>query len=299
MSLEDIDLNIDNYSLDDLLQLFKLPLDFNEEDLKRAKRVVLMTHPDKSNLKKEVFLFFCKAYKLIYSVYNFKNRSEQSTCVDRVYTTREIDDEKEENISKILREFSKKKDFNKFFNEMFEKNYMKGESTSGGYGEWLKQEDNIEEATSVDDMNKQIEKRKKDLRALVVVNDLEEVGIGGGSAHSNLTGRKPTYYSSGMFGNLQYEDVQRAYTESVVPVTHEDYENKKKFGSIEEMQRFRKEDYESHFDPGQHNARLHENRKREDMLTAERAYSLAKEHEQSKKANKGFISGLLRITNDR
>ena len=28
--------------------------------------------------------------------------------------------------------------------------------------------------------------------------------------------------------------------ESVVPVTKEDYDNKKKFGSIEEMQRFRK-----------------------------------------------------------
>jgi len=299
MSLGDIDLNIDNYSLDDLLELFKMPGDFDEEHLKRAKRTVLMTHPDKSNLKKDVFLFFCKAYKLIYSVYNFKNRSEQSTCVDRAYTTREIDDEKEENVSNILREFSKEKDFNKIFNEMFEKNYMKGESTRDGYGEWLKQEEDIEEATSVDDMNKQIEKRKKDLRALVLVNDLEEVGYGTGSSHSNLTGKKPTYYSSGMFGNLQYEDVQRAYTESVVPVTHEDYENKKKFGSIEEMQRFRKQDYESHFDPSQHDSRLRENRKKDEMLTSERAYSLAKEHEQSKKANKGFVSGLLRITNDR
>ena len=299
MSFEEIDLNIDNYSLNDLLELFKIPFDFEEEDLKRVKKTVLMTHPDKSNLDKEVFLFFCKAYKLIYSVYNFRNRSEQDTCVDRVYTTREIDNEKDENIGKTLRDFSKKKDFNKFFNEMFEKNYMNAESTSGGYGSWLKEENEVIEATSIDDMNEQIEKRKKDLRALVVVEDLEEVGYGGGSSHSNLTGRRPTYYESNMFGNLQYEDVQRAYTESVVPVTHEDYQNKKKFGSIEEMQRFRKEDYEKNFTPQEHSSRLKENRKREEMLTAERAYSLAKEHEQSKKANKGFISGLLRITNDR
>ena len=192
----------------------------------------------------------------------------------------------------------KKKILIRFLMKCLKKLY-EGESTSGGYGEWLKQEEDIEEATSVDDMNKQIEKRKKDLRALVLVNDLEEVGYGGESNHSNLTGRKPTYYTSSMFGSLQYEDVQRAYTESVVPVTHEDYENKKKFGSIEEMQRFRKQDYESHFDPSQHDARLRQNRKKDDMLTSERAYSLAKEHEQSKKANKGFISGLLRITNDR
>ena len=65
------------------------------------------------------------------------------------------------------------------------------------------------------------------------------------------------------------------------------------------MQRFRKQDYETHFDPNEHNRRLIEKRKKEEMLTAERAYSLAKEHEQSKKSNQGFMAGLLRITNDR
>jgi len=299
MSFEDIDLNIDNYSLQDLLNLFQIPFEFQEEDMKKAKKILLMTHPDKSGLDKEVFLFFAKAYKLVFSVFNFKNRSEQDTCVERVYDTLEIDNEKDENIKNVLKEFSQKKDFNKLFNEMFEKNYMKGENTADGYGDWLKEEDDVIEANSVDDMNEQIEKRKKDLRALVVVDDLEEVGYGSNSHHSNLTNGRPQYYSSGMFNNLQYEDVQRAYTESVVPVTHEDYENKKKFGSIEEMQRFRKEDYETHFVPEQHNNRLKETRKRENMLTSERAYSLAKEREKTKKANNGFISGLLRITNDR
>ncbi len=299
MSFEDMDLNIDNYSLNDLLDLFKIPFDFEEKHLKQVKRTVLKTHPDKSGLDKDIFLFFCKAYKLIYSVYNFRTRSEKDTCVDRSYTTREIDNEKDQNTSKILKDFSEKKDFNKFFNEMFEKNYMKAENSSSGYGDWLKEEDEVVKANSVDDMNRQIEKRKKDLRALVVVEDLEEVGYGGNSGHSNLTGRRPKYYGSDMFGNLQYEDLQKAYTESVVPVTHEDYQNKKKFGSIEEMQRFRKQDYESHFDPNDHDRRLKENRKKEELLTAERAYSLAKEHEQSKKSNQGFISGLLRITNDR
>ena len=42
---------------------------------------------------------------------------------------------------------------------MFEKNYMKAESSSGGYGDWLKEE--AKKASSVDDMNRQIEKKKK------------------------------------------------------------------------------------------------------------------------------------------
>jgi len=50
---EQIDLNIDNYNLHDLLNLFKLDFDFNEDDMKQAKRVVLKTHPDKSKMDKK------------------------------------------------------------------------------------------------------------------------------------------------------------------------------------------------------------------------------------------------------
>lgn len=299
MSHENIDLNIDSYSLDDLLSLFKIPYDFEEEDLKKAKRIVLMTHPDKSHLDKDVFLFFSKAYKLIYSVYNFRTRNEQDTCVDRKYSTNSIDKEKDDNISKALKEFSQKKDFNKIFNEMFEKNYTKREGNADGYGDWLKSEEDVMHATSIDDMNQQIEQRKKDLRALVIVEDLEEVGYGGEQSHSDLTGNRPKYYGAEMFGNLQYDDLQRAYTESVVPVTDKDYQDKKKFGNIDELQRFRKQDYVEHFDPKNHHLKVEERRRKEGIETTERAYTLARQVEQSKKANKGFISGLLRITNDR
>ena len=48
-----IDLNIDNYELDDILNLFKIDYDFNHDDLKRVKKYVLQTHPDKSKLSKE------------------------------------------------------------------------------------------------------------------------------------------------------------------------------------------------------------------------------------------------------
>ena len=56
----DVDLNIDNYNFDDLLNLFGLKMKFSEDDLKKAKRSVLMTHPDKSGLDKQYFMFFTK-----------------------------------------------------------------------------------------------------------------------------------------------------------------------------------------------------------------------------------------------
>ena len=48
----DIDLNINNYDFDDILKLFKIKYDYNLDDLKNIKQIVLQTHPDKSGLPK-------------------------------------------------------------------------------------------------------------------------------------------------------------------------------------------------------------------------------------------------------
>ena len=55
---ESMDLDINNYELTDILNLFKLPVMFDDKHLKQAKVTVLHMHPDKSKLPKEYFLFF-------------------------------------------------------------------------------------------------------------------------------------------------------------------------------------------------------------------------------------------------
>jgi hypothetical protein len=71
-----VDLNINNYNLNDILNLFRLPVDFSEIELKRAKQIVLKTHPDKSGLSSEYFLFYSKAYKMLYSVWEFRKKGD-------------------------------------------------------------------------------------------------------------------------------------------------------------------------------------------------------------------------------
>ena len=73
--MEGLDLNIHNYYLNDLLNLFKMPFHFKEEDLKSAKKIVLKTHPDKSNLDKEYFLFFSQAYKYLLKIHQLRQSS--------------------------------------------------------------------------------------------------------------------------------------------------------------------------------------------------------------------------------
>ena len=62
-------LNILDYSLDDVLNLFKLTIDFTEDDLVLAKKIVYKTHPDKSKLHPDYFRFYFNAYKVLYEIY--------------------------------------------------------------------------------------------------------------------------------------------------------------------------------------------------------------------------------------
>ena len=54
--------------------------------------------------------------------------------------------------------------------------------------------------------------------------DLEEMTSNNGY---DLDRNKPSSYSSGMFSKLAYEDLKKAHTETVVPVTHDDYLKRK------------------------------------------------------------------------
>ena len=111
-SIANMDLNIENYDLADLLELFKLDFEFDEEALKRVKKMVMQTHPDKSGLDKKYFLFFSSAYKIIFSIYEFRHKSSK-------YQSTEYKVEKDEAKEILLRDLQKKPNFNKIFNELF------------------------------------------------------------------------------------------------------------------------------------------------------------------------------------
>ena len=67
-TLNSLDLDLDNYSLNDLYHLFNIDDDYlSEESLKYAKQIVLKMHPDKSRLESKYFLFFSVVSVLKYS----------------------------------------------------------------------------------------------------------------------------------------------------------------------------------------------------------------------------------------
>ena len=287
--MQGIDLNIENYELADLLALFKLDFEFNADDLKRVKKMVMQTHPDKSGLDKTYFLFFSAAYKIIFSVYEFRHKSSKQQSTE--YTV-----EKDEAKELLLKGLQKKPNFNKIFNELFEKHRIKDDENETGYGEWIKSEENMDtRTTTFQQMNATFEEKKREVKELIPYKEIEEMGQSS-SGQFDLTRDKPEYYTSALFSSLQYEDLKKAHVESVIPVTHEDYLAKPKFKSVLEMQADPTYNDTKPLSLNQAKDYLQQRQSYQALNDVHRAYKLAKQDEVVRKANEGWMSGFKQIT---
>lgn len=281
MDVENIDLNIDNYELNDLLDLFKLDYNFSEDDLKRAKKAVLMLHPDKSGMDKEYFLFFASAYKIVYSVYNFRVCKTKSTK----YIV-----EKDEQTGLLLDKLKNHSNFNKMFNELFEQAKIKDDAEASGYADWLKSDEDMDHrSTTMQSMNETFERKKKEIQALVPVKDLTDSYFNKGAC-ADLTGERPDYYSADIFAKLPYEDLKKAHVESVIPVTHDDYLSRPKFNSVDEMRRNPNYNDTTPLSLDQAKDYLKQRDQEQNKSDINRAYKLAKQDEVYEQVNKNVMS---------
>jgi len=283
----DVDLNIDNYKLDDLLNLFKLKYEFGEEDLKVTKKQVLKTHPDKSGLDKKYFLFFTKAYKMIMQIYYFRGKKEK-----RVENIEYITDDREH--LELIKSLDGKsvKDFNSWFNQMFDKVKLMDEESDNGYGDWLKEE--VEEGKKVNlkDFDGEFNRKKKECRELVLKDSVHEIDNMYGT---NLSRDKIGCYNSKIFSKLCYEDLKKAHTETVVPVTQEDFDLKKKFNSVEEYVQYRGKDGGKPLSMEESRTYLNKKEIETNKVNMERAYNLLKRDEELERVNDMFWKNFKRL----
>ena len=297
--MSDFDLNIDNYSLDDLLNLFHLKYNFTTEELKKAKRIVLKTHPDKSKLPKEYFLFFSKAYKVLVKVNEFRNKSSKKLSNDE-YS--EIIDEDENDKKEIVTKLKDKKNFSKFFNKMFEQMKNASDEETKGYSDWLKESnDNNLQSNNIQTLHSNFEKLKTEKRELIVHKGIEDVVDNLSTGSQNLSGIIPSSYSNNeLFTKNSYIDVKEAYDNAVIPVTQRDFENKKKYNSIQEIQIDRKNTASFSKSVLDEQAKLYfQNKKKvDDDEGAKTAFHLIQQEEVSRKNNDLFWGHLKLLSNN-
>lgn len=297
--MEDVDLDINNYELEDLLQLFNLPLDFNKQQLKNAKSIVLKLHPDKSRLEPKYFIFYANAYKSICKIWEFKSKTERDiNSQSTVY----INNDDEMSSQKIIlnKMFEKNNalknpdNFNKWFNEHFDKMKVTTDDDNG-YGNWLKSDEDLEDnvdCKSVSQMHQVFSQRRKQAsNDIVEHSSMQSFQFGSfngmGSDLINDSGSFDGCVGSG----LVYQDLRKAYTETIVPVDESLIDKRVKVGSVDELNRYRQN--QDLYVPDAEQQRIYnEQKQREDEMATRRAFKLSEHSNMAKKNVESFWSGL-------
>jgi len=214
---------------------------------------------------------------------------------------------------------TKVSEFNRWFNEKFEQYRVKDDEMETGYEAWFRgKADGDRDAADADaaaanadtedagggswaEKVARLNQRKQELRnkyALVERKELEYAG--GGSSGYDLTRERPEEYSSGIFGNLRYEDLKKAHTETVIPVTEEDYYKTKRFNNVNELQTFRdqsRRDLYHQTSKEEQEQIYQQSRMRQEEEDTRRAFILAKQDEVSRDIHKKLYSDMFRLEN--
>lgn len=295
--MEGLDLNIHNYDLNDLLNLFKMPYHFKEDDLKMAKKIVLKTHPDKSGLDKEYFLFFSQAYKYLLKIHHLR---QSSTTTNSEYQKDDLWSKEHSILIDGKIKTMSQKEYTEWFNSTFEKMRIKDDSEETGYGDWLKSDEDIvnETISSTGQMNEFIQNKKKQMRELIVHQDFQDMLVST-EGQFDLVRETPENYGSSMFDKLQFEDLRKAHCESVIPVTEEDFHQRKKYSSVDQLNRERTHDMIENRDDwiASHEEKYKNTINRDEDINIHRAYKLMNQDEMIRQKHNQFWSDLKQIKN--
>jgi hypothetical protein len=142
-------------------------------------------------------------------------------------------------------------------------------------------------------MGQAIEKKKAELRSLIVRQDVQDITSSANA--SDIISSAPGSYDSDLFSNLSFQDLHKAHTQSVIPVTEEDYHVKEKFNNVNEFMTYRSQQDTKPLSEQQALQYLKHRTQNEDTMATKRAYQLAKEAEIVKKREQDFWTGIQQI----
>ena len=252
-------LDLASYSFDEILQMFDLSYTMTIEDLKRAKRKVLMSHPDKSGLPPDYFLFYKRAFEIVVNYHQSNTRQSQivneHTSVEYVPLT-----ETDISTKRQLNEKMKTNQFQQRFNELFEQNMA--EKPDPSKNDWFRSESSsslyeTQGPVSVSNLNTSFEsiKTRQREQGLVRYTGIRELSSFSGGASSfyetgpssvgtNLDENDPDnqdmYVSSDPFSKLKFEDLRKVHKDQTVfAVSESDYANVPKYKNVEQYSRER------------------------------------------------------------
>ena len=235
-------LNIHMYSLDEVLGLFDLKYNITMDDLKRAKKKVLMLHPDKSKLSAEYFLFYKKAFDIIVQFYENQNKQNKAVeNIDYKPLNGELNKTNMKNVTSAIKEMNPEK-FQSKFNQLFEENMAKKPNSSKN--EWFAKDEpiyNIDQNVNASNMRDVLENMKQNNGAIINYRGVENLyssGSGTNVYDDDITDN--SYVTSDPFSKLKYDDLRKVHKDQTVfAVSERDFEKVQTYSSIDHFVRER------------------------------------------------------------
>jgi len=303
MSRSTHNLDIQTYSLEELLGLFGLTTyNISTNDLRQAKKRVLMLHPDKSKLESKYFLFYKKAFDVIVQFYDNQNRQhKQVDGKELVYRpTEDNDTSTSDNINKQINEISKS-DFQDKFNRLFESNNM-GNRPDTTQNEWFKQEENEfnipEGKISRSEMGDAFNRVKHQSNSLIKYNGVQEMLHTTSAGNSSLYEDNDQYVSCDPFGKLQYDDLRKVHRDqTVLAVSELDFDQSKTYKSVDEFNRARSQYSYDPLEKEKATTMLQEQERIMNEQMMQKEYKSKLQTQQYAEKNKTVLASFLQLKN--
>jgi hypothetical protein len=249
-------LDIRQYGLDEIYDLFGVRRDtLSIEDLKKAKHRVLMTHPDKSGMPPDYFIFYKKALEVLATDYAEMHRVEQSNSrmtelQQSGYEYAHGGGEEDDRLRSVATNAASGDRFQRDFNRIFEEQMQ--QKIDESRNDWFRDDratydtSKISKSNTVQSMAQNMEEIKRQQRAVArYTGGVREMThhIGTRLYEDQENGTEDTddqYISGDPFAKLKFEDLRRVHKdETVFQVSESDYNNQKTYKNIEDYNRAR------------------------------------------------------------
>lgn len=302
MSTKNHNLNIHMYSFQELLDLFNLQYNFSLDELKQAKKIVLRTHPDKSKLPGEYFLFYKKAFEVIVNYY--ENNNKQSAVVPNkeiVYESNNshYDEDTNKHVSKIINNINAK-DFNKKFNQIFDKEMVSKIDTEKN--KWF-QEDNsqytTDEKVNANNIGDVFNKMKTQQQGIVKYNGVQNLFINSNSGTQLYDDEESDeYVTTDPFSKLKFDDLRKVHKDQTIfAVSEKDISKVPQYSSVDHYSRERNRQSLTPLEIREAQKLLHQRELEQQKKISQKEYQSKLETMNYSEKNKNVLSTFLRIKN--
>ena len=302
-------LHIESYSLEELLQLFELNTqNINTENLKKAKKKVLMLHPDKSKLGPEYFLFYKKAFDIVVQFYNQQNRQNITTeeMKQRKYDPQEhgADETMTKTVRSSINNVSNR-EFQQQFNKLFESNNM-GLKQDAKRNEWFQNEKSSYDlpskgSVSKQNMNDHLRQARQQTASLVRYQGVQSMNEGNSSNNDLYNDQQEfddQYVTSDPFSKLKFDDLRKVHRDqSILTVSEDDIHGIQTYRSVDEFNRARSKHSYEPMEKSKADSILQEREHAMKEKMMQREYKAKLQTEAYTEKNKDILSSFLLLRN--